>query len=143
MNTDQQSDRQTHSTREGHHARLADALTDAPIDVEVPFSRCMRNVAFAMALLEELKPNGKQQVKAIALHITSEQPLLVAEVAHALKGAAAIIGAETLRGKAELIEEAGRAGRTSHLPTMARDLESEMDRCLSFIPVLQADLQQR
>ena len=76
------------------------AATVPPIDSEVLFSRCMGNVSFAFTLLSELDANGKQQVDAIVRYVANDEPHAAAEVAHSLKGAAAIIGAEPLRGKA-------------------------------------------
>lgn len=119
------------------------AATAPPIDSEVLFSRCMGNVSFAIALLGELEANGKQQVDAIVLHATSDEPHAAAEAAHSLKGAAAIIGAEPLRGKAAEIEAAGHDGETFLLWDMVHDLRSEMDRCLTYIPILRTDLQRR
>ena len=124
--------------------RLQDAVTTAPpIDSEVLSSHCMGNVSFALALLGELETSGKQHVDAIVLHATSDEPHAAAEAAHSLKGAAAIIGAEPLREKAAEIEAAGHDGETSLLFDMVHDLRGEMDRCLTYIPILRTDLQRR
>ena len=124
--------------------RLQDAVTTAPpIDSEVLFARCMGNIPFALTLLGELKANGKRHVDAIFLHATSDSPRAAAEAAHSLKGAAAIIGAEQLRRKAADIEAAGQDGKTTLLMDMIHDLRGEMDRCLTFIPILRSDLQGR
>jgi len=124
--------------------RLQEKVTTAPpIDSEVLFSRCMGDVPFALALLDELETSGMQHVEAIFLHASSDSPRAAAESAHSLKGAAAIIGAEPLRRKAADIEAAGHTGRTSLLMTMVSDLHAEMDRCLTFIPMLRTDLQRR
>lgn len=123
------------------HALETASASAPPIDSEVLFARCMGNVSFALALLGELEASGKQQVDAIVLHATSDEPHAVAEAAHALKGAAAIIGAESLRGKAAEIEAAGHEGDTSLLLEIVHDLRGEMDRCLTYIPILRADLQ--
>jgi len=103
----------------------------------------MGNVSFALALLEELEASGKQHVEAIVLHATSDEPHAVAEAAHSLKGAAAIIGAEPLRGKAAEIEAASHDGENSLLLDLVHDLRGEMDRCLTYIPILRSDLRER
>jgi HPt (histidine-containing phosphotransfer) domain-containing protein len=103
----------------------------------------MGNVSFALVLLDELETNGKQQVDAIVLHAASEETHAAAEAAHSLKGAAAIIGAEPLRRKADEIEVAGHTGETSLLLDMVHDLRVQMDRCLTYIPNLRTDLQRR
>ena len=114
------------------------AATPPPVDTEVLLSHCMGNISFALALLGELEANGKQQVDAIALHVAAGDPEAVAEAAHSLKGGAAIIGAEPLRELAAEVEAAGRAGEPSLLLDMVQDLRDEMDRCLTFIPILRA-----
>ena len=119
------------------------AATAPPIDTEVLFSRCMGNVSFALTLLGELEANGKQQVDAIGQHVANNDPHAAAEAAHSLKGAAAIIGAESLRGMAAEIEAAGRDGDTSLLLDMVHDLCSEMDRCLAYVPTIRAETQRR
>ncbi len=119
------------------------AASPAPINFDVLFSRCMGNISFAQALLGELESSGVHYADAIVQHATSEETHLVAQAAHSLKGAAAIIGAEPLRAKAAEIEALGHADKTSHLLEMAEDLRREMDCCLEYIPILQADLQRR
>lgn len=124
--------------------RLQDAAaTPPPIDTEVLFAHCLGNVSFALTLLGELEANGKQQVDTILQHATHDDPLAAAEAAHSLKGAAAIIGAEPLRGKSAEIEAAARDGDPSLLLDMVHDLRDEMDRCLAYIPTLQAETQRR
>jgi HPt (histidine-containing phosphotransfer) domain-containing protein len=81
-----------------------------PIDANILLAHCMGNVSLAVTLLGELEANGKQQVDAIGRQVANDDPYAAAEAAHALKGAAAIIGAEPLRGKAAEIEAAGRDG---------------------------------
>jgi len=94
-------------------------------------------------LLGELESSGQRQVDAIVLHAASDEPHAVAEAAHSLKGAAAIIGAESLRGLAVEVEAAGRDGETTLLLDLVRDLRSEMDRCLSYIPTVRIETQRR
>ena len=125
------------------HRLQSIAAAALPIDTKVLFSNCMGNVSFAFTLLEELEAHGKQQVDAIVLHATRDEAHAVAEAAHSLKGAAAIIGAESLRAIAAEIEAAGHAGETSLLLDLVHDLRSEMDRCLDYIPTIQAETQRR
>jgi len=123
--------------------RIQDALTTAPpIDTEVLFSRCMGNVAFAFVLLGELQTSGNQNVEAIELHATSDEPRAAAEAAHSLKGGAAIIGAKRLSEIAAEIEAAACLGVNPLLFELLHDLRSEMARCLAQISTLQTETQQ-
>ncbi|MDP1560921.1 MAG: Hpt domain-containing protein [Pirellulaceae bacterium] len=117
--------------------------TVPPIDVEVLFSRCMGNVSFALALLDELEISGNRLLEEIVLHTESDAVQEAAEAAHSLKGATAIIGAESVRELSAKIEAAGRAGESSLLLDMVHELRAEMDRCLTYIPTLRTDLQRR
>lgn len=96
-------------------------------------SRCMGKHSFALMLLAELESSGMPQVDTITLHATAGEPLSVAEAAHGLKGASAIIGAESLNRTAAAIEAAGRNGDVSRLMNLIPQLRKEMADCLSFI----------
>jgi len=117
------------------------SATTKPIDLATLFSRCMGNVSFALALLDELETSVPQQIDKLVVHANSDQPIAVAETAHSLKGAAGIIGADPLRKKAAEIEMAARAGGNVPLEKMIHELQSELDRCLDYIPILRTDLQ--
>lgn len=103
------------------------------IDIETLLSRCMNKRAFALSLLGELEAIGMQQIDTMLLHAAADDPLAVAETAHALKGAAAIVGAELLRQTAEEVEATGRKGELATLEGLVSQLRSEMARCLTFI----------
>ncbi len=96
-------------------------------------SRCMGKHSFALMLLAELESSGMRQVDTITLHATAGEPLPAAEAAHGLKGASAIIGAESLNRTAAAIEAAGRNGEVSQLMSLIPQLRKEMTDCLSFI----------
>ena len=112
-----------------------------PIDTAILFSRCMGNVSFSLSLLAELEATGNQLVDGIVLRATSDEFGEVAETAHSLKGAAAILGAERLRWIAEEIETASRGEVDPHLPQLIQELRSEMSRCLAYIPMVRLDSQ--
>jgi len=121
----------------------AATATPPPVDTNILFTHFLGNVSFALTLLDELAATGQQQVDAIVRYAADGDPLAVAEAAHSLKGTAAILGAEPLRGKAAEIEAAGRDAAPSILLGMVHDLRGEMDRCLAYIPTLRAETQQR
>lgn len=133
----------TNKTHRSQNITCADEKSSPPIEANMLFARCMGNVSFANALLRELESSGKQQVDTIALHAASDEPQAAAEAALSLRRAMATIGAESLRGLAAEIEAAGRDNETTLLLNLVRDLRSEMDRCLCYIPTLQTEMQRR
>lgn len=122
----------TSATLDECYNRIASDDTPA-INIDILLSRCMGKRPFALMLLGELESSGMQQVDTIVLHAASGEPLAAAEAAHALKGAAAIIGAESLSRIAAEIEAAGRNGETTLLMNLIPQLRNEMARCLSFV----------
>lgn len=115
-------------------------IEEPPIDFTTLIARCMGNTSFALALLDELAASGKQQVDVLVKNAAGNHPIAVAEVAHSLKGAAAILGAERLRGKAAQVEAASSTSQDTLLEALIADLRCEMDRCLEFIPVLKSKI---
>jgi len=111
-----------------------------PVDYHVLMSRCMGNVAFALELLDELEINCPNQVDSVKTFVASDNCDGAADVAHSLKGAASIIGAEPLRRIAADVELAGRANDLARLVELAEDLKKEMDRCVNFVPKLRSKL---
>lgn len=110
-----------------------------PIDAGRLLARCMGNRAFALAILAELETSGSQRVEAIARYAAQAQFKDAAEVAHSLRGAAAIISARALQGIATEIEMAGHSGETSLVVTKAEELRREWERCAAYIPVVRAN----
>jgi HPt (histidine-containing phosphotransfer) domain-containing protein len=96
----------------------------------------MGNLSFATALLAELETSGTQRVDAIVRHMAGGQIKEAAEIAHSLRGAAAIIGATVLQRIATEIELAGHNGETSHVTNLVDELRREWERCRAYIPVV-------
>lgn len=104
------------------------------IDTEVLFRRSMGKIAFAMALLDELEATGNHHVETIQTLAANDDAEATAEAAHSLKGAAAIIGAESLRSLAAEIEAVAETDDLERAASLIEDLRGEMARCLTQIP---------
>lgn len=129
---------QTFATQHQCQMKIDSADAESPaINIEALMSRCMNKRPFASMLLGELETSGMQQVDTILLHFSAKDPLAAAETAHALKGAAAIVGAELLRQTAAEIEAIGRDGQLAPLEDLIPQLRSEMARCICFISTFQ------
>lgn len=110
-----------------------DGLTP-PLDVPSLLDRCMGSVELLDSLLTELESSGSEQVDGIAEFLTQQDCQQTADAAHALKGAAGILGAESIRDLAASLEKSGRSGTLEGLDAAIVDLKFEMNRCLKFIP---------
>lgn len=116
--------------------RLAVAIATAAIDTEALFNCCMGKVSFALILLRELEASGMKLVERIDQHVAAANCAEAAAAAHALRGTAAIIGAESLRSLAAEIEAVGNAGDLESIPALVNNLREQMRVCLAQIPLI-------
>ena len=93
-----------------------------------------------MALLSELQSSARHQVAQIGCHLAKGQAHAAAEVAHSLKGAAAIVGALPLSRLAAEVEAAGHAGDLAKVQILSAKLSNELARCLAEIDQLKCEL---
>lgn len=107
-----------------------------PIDCQALLQRCMGSVEFMESLLGELESTGLHHVEDIERHFSQNNPIETANAAHALKGAAGILSAESVRRLASDIEQASRSGTVVGIETAIAELRIAMDRTLEFIPTV-------
>ncbi len=110
------------------------------IDANVLLSRCMGDTSFALELLSEMEVSGKRQMELAVRQALSGNLSGMAAAAHALKGAAGIIGAEPLREITAQLENAGMGNDSSRVDSLLQDLQSEMAQCLKQIHQLRTVL---
>jgi Amt family ammonium transporter len=111
-----------------------------PIDAESLMARCFGNVEFAESLLDELESTGVERLQEIQRYANEQNTVATADAAHALKGAAGILCAETVQKISAEIERRGRSSDVGDLESLVSDLASEMHRCLSSLPQLRKQL---
>lgn len=110
--------------------------TIPPIDTELLRERCLGDNEFMEMLLRELASTGPRRVAEISLCAEQRDCLETANAAHALKGAAAALGAQPIVRLTSSIEEISRAGSIKGLQELVAELQTEMDRCVKFIPTI-------
>lgn len=123
--------------------RHGDTALSPSIDSDALSKRCLGNVSFALVLLGEFEATGTQQVDEIALLVVGNDPQAAADAAHSLVGAAAIIGAESIRALAAEIEAVCRGGEALSAVELVNELRGEMDRCLTDIPRIRTEMQRQ
>lgn len=106
----------------------------AAIDTEAILNRCMGKRSFALLLLDEFRATAPQQERELTDSVASGDCIAVAEAAHALKGAAAIVAAEPLRMLALEVETAATNGDLEQVASLLDAMRYELARCLQQIP---------
>ncbi|MFC1759268.1 response regulator [Planctomycetota bacterium] len=127
-----------------HSDAIADrGPEDSPlsaIDAELLLGRCCGNLEFASSLLDELESTASERIEAIRQPALQNDAAGMAQAAHALKGAAGILGADAVQAVAAEIEQAGRSSDIENVESMLYDLGAEMRRCLDCLPHLRREL---
>lgn len=134
---------QNDSTFTSSHDQLAQSASESqrasgsevpPINLDLLLKRCLGDLEFMDTLLCELESTGESRVAEIAKHVEETDCHQTAEAAHALKGTAAVLGAESVHRLAANIEDLCRTGKLEGVSEMLVSLQDEMVRCLRFIP---------
>lgn len=110
------------------------------IERETLVERCMGNLSFVQALLEELEATGRDRIRTIVSSLESGDTAGIAAAAHSLKGAASIMGALKLSEIAADVEQTADEGKLADLDGKVGQLRSEMSRCLRCIPTIREQL---
>lgn len=105
----------------------------APIDTDALYGRCMGNVDFAESLLKDFAQVGGERVDQILRSLEQCDATGLADTAHSLKGAAAMVAAEDIRSVASQLESTSRSGDLDNARQFANQLRAEMQSCVDFI----------
>ncbi len=100
-----------------------------PLQWDMLLKRCMGKKDFAVRVLEKFRVKAQENLHAISQAIARGDAPGLAAMAHRLKGAAANIAAEVIRGEAGRLEEMGRSG---DLTNAAGALERLTGACVRF-----------
>ena len=112
-----------------------------PIDLSALVNRCLNNQEFALRLLDEFESSCLDRADDIAAQATQAQFGTTSELAHALKGAAGMIGATALFEFASQVEASAQLGNLIATLELASQLRTEADRCCGFIQNIQLSAQ--
>jgi HPt (histidine-containing phosphotransfer) domain-containing protein len=106
------------------------------LDLEGLRNRCMGNLDLVQRVLEKfqerLPADLAELERLLALHDVEQ----VASVAHRIKGTSATISADGLRQAAAEIEDLGRAGRATDIPTGLDRLRGQWEKFQDCLPTL-------
>ena len=115
-------------------------MSAEPIDVEELLKRTMNNARIAAKVLKAFESDVATTSDRIMQGIQELRREEVVRLSHGLKGAAANIGAASLRVLAGELEEMARDRELVDSLKIANELRQEVDRCLEQCPRLFARL---
>ncbi|XZE45080.1 Hpt domain-containing protein [Pirellulaceae bacterium SH467] len=121
-----------------NHHDLPNADDRTAINLEILSKHSQGNMAFSLALLQELEDSAESHLETIRSHAAVHNLSAVGESAHSLKGAAAIIGAEHLARIAAEMEEGSSDGNLDRVKFLIEELHLELSKCLEQIPHIRA-----
>ena len=118
---------------------LHDLVPAPPIDRHRLLDQCLGNVDFALMLLEEFAKTSPSRLEAFDAALVERSHATIASKAHALRGTAGILAADTVMETCSNLESSGKQHAdwdvTSHL---VQKLHIEIQRAIDFIPVIRA-----
>ncbi len=104
-----------------------------PLDVEEGLARAGGEQDFYKELLDLMLEDVPPRLEELRSAVKSADPVRVASVAHAIKGAAANLAALPLRDAAFRLESKGRQGATTGLDPLVDELTREFDRLAEYV----------
>ena len=104
------------------------------IDIHDFLDRCMNQPAIAQRVLEKFGESAAGLVREIEQALRRADTATAGRHAHTLKGAAANISAERLRGVAAIMEQQCVAGADAAAQTTLLALQVEVKRCRDHVP---------
>ena len=111
-----------------------------PINYEELISRCMGNLAFAEELLADFEADLPRRMEEVTSRIAQGNAKDAGEVAHSLKGAAGIVGAEAVQRIAAAMEETGKSGKLQDVTILLDELHAATRQFLEVVPAVASKL---
>jgi HPt (histidine-containing phosphotransfer) domain-containing protein len=109
-----------------------DGAADRPVDLAV----ALRWLGGDQQLLRELVgifiDDGPKRIEALRAAMTAPDGRQLEQIAHSLKGSAAILGAVRLQETALAVEESAHNGRADHAAHLVPGLVQEVERVIAF-----------
>ncbi|MCE5248135.1 MAG: Hpt domain-containing protein [Candidatus Polarisedimenticolia bacterium] len=115
---------------------MAGSETPCPLDVADGLERAGGEMDFYKELLDLLLEDVPPRIVELRAAAAAADPVKVAGVAHAIKGAAANLAATPLREAALTLEMKGREGVAAGLEPMIERLDAELARLAEFVKTI-------
>jgi len=108
---------------------------DRPKPFECPpvFSEWSDQPEFLNKLINTFIVETQRDMESLRAALASRNSAAAASIAHRIKGGAATVGAEPMRGEAARLEALGRTGRLPEALECMTSLHSEFERFCSYV----------
>lgn len=116
--------------------QTADVSGSDVLDLDRLRNRCMGNIALLERVLDQFHKRLPEELEELERALEQRDSEQVARVAHRIKGTSANVSAEGLQRAAAEIEDLGRTGCVTDVPTRLERLRSEWARYLEHTSTL-------
>ena len=127
-----------------HHAyelsarEIRDLLPAPPIDRDRLLEQCLGNVDFALMMLDEFAKTSPSRLEGFDTALAEHNHATIASKAHALKGTAGVLAANTLMETCSNLESFAKDEDWNLTRDLVQQLHHEMQRAIDFIPNIRA-----
>lgn len=104
-----------------------------PIDFQSLLKRCLGKTNVAGTVLDLFEGQAEEQFRKLQQSIAQQQFDAVAGLAHALKGTAANVSADSVFRAASELEQLAQRRDLEDADAKLRQLKAEVDRCIAYI----------
>lgn len=111
-----------------------------PIDATVLMEHLFGDLNLINSLLDIWESTGRERLREITQYAMQKDTSGLAEVSHALRGAAGVLGAGSIAQLAGKIEDACRMDQLEKTENFIRDLSTELQQCFADLPRLRQQL---
>lgn len=109
-----------------------------PIDTAALLRRCMGNVKVVGMILDRFERQAGEDFTAIADRMRTAHHHEASQLAHGLKGAAAMMAATGLANALAGIEAAALSASETQADSLLQNTKAELDACLAYLPTARA-----
>ena len=113
---------------------LHDLLRAPPIDLDRLLEQCLDSLSFALTMLDEFERTSFTRLAAFDAAQTEHNHAAVATQAHALKGVAGILAADSMMETCSNLESATKLADWNQTGDLIQQLHQEAQRAIDFIP---------
>lgn len=106
---------------------------EGPVDLNGLSARCMNNNELITMVVLKFKEQAPRDVDNLKQSLQNQDAKTFASIAHALKGAAQMVGALNLSEYAKQLEQLGRAGNLEEANATMDRLANEVTTCVEFL----------
>lgn len=117
---------------------LQDLLPTPAIDRDRLLEQCLSNLDFALMLLSEFENSSQSRLDAFDAALAERNHAAIASKAHALRGVAGILAADTLMETCSKLESASKNADWGQTHDLTQQLHYEMQRTIDFIPIIRS-----